>query len=63
MHLRAETTFALARELREDGIAFVFLSGNDASALPEDLRSSRILAKPLLFDELLKIVEASPAVR
>ncbi|SEV97803.1 Response regulator receiver domain-containing protein [Cognatiyoonia koreensis] len=56
MHLRTDTSFDLARELREQGVPFAFVSGNDASALPEDLRTSKILTKPINYDDLIKMI-------
>jgi DNA-binding response OmpR family regulator len=56
MHLRSETTFEFARELQERGVAFLFLSGNDRSSLPEDLQSSKILEKPVHYDTLVEMI-------
>jgi DNA-binding response OmpR family regulator len=56
MHLKADTSFDLARELKGRAIPFVFVSGNDASSLPEDLRSAKMLTKPIDFDELGKTI-------
>lgn len=56
MHLRTDTSFELARELRVQGVPFAFVSGNDASALPEDLQSSKILTKPISFDDLTGMI-------
>lgn len=56
MHVRSETSFDLARELRSAGVPFVFVSGNDASSLPEDLKTSKILTKPINFDELPRLI-------
>lgn len=56
MHLRTDTSFDLARELRVQGVPFAFVSGNDASSLPEDLRTSEILTKPINFDELVALI-------
>lgn len=56
MHLRTDTSFDLARELRAQGVPFVFISGNAASSLPEDLRTSKILTKPINFDDLIGMI-------
>ncbi|KQB96083.1 hypothetical protein AL073_12570 [Loktanella sp. 1ANDIMAR09] len=56
MHLRTDTSFDLARELQAQGVPFAFVSGNDASSLPEDLRSSQILTKPINFDDLVRMI-------
>lgn len=56
MHLKADTSFDLARELKGRSIPFVFVSGNDVSSLPEDLRSANMLTKPIDFDELCRTI-------
>lgn len=56
MHLRSGTSFDLARVLRTKGVPFACDSGNDASSLPEDLRSSNILTKLINFDDLVKLI-------
>lgn len=58
MHLKSETTFMLAVELREQGVPFVFLSGNDASILPEDIRSSIVFTKPVRLEDLFAEIGA-----
>lgn len=50
VQLKSETSFDLALELQQRGIPFAFLSGNDASALPDDLKSATILSKPVHMD-------------
>ena len=61
MHLRSETTFDLATDLQARGLPFLFLSGNDSSALPEGLKNTRILSKPVHIDELASVIEATSA--
>lgn len=56
MHLRTDTSFDLARELIIKGVPFAFVSGNDASSLPADLSGSKILTKPISFDELVRLI-------
>ncbi|MDF1728606.1 MAG: response regulator [Sulfitobacter sp.] len=58
MHLKSETTFALANELRRRDLPFVFLSGNDISALPDDLKDAKVLTKPVLLDDLVVEINA-----
>jgi DNA-binding response OmpR family regulator len=52
MHLKASDSFPLARRLTERGVPFLFLSGNDASALAPDLKFARVLPKPVDYDVL-----------
>ena len=59
MHLKADTTFDLAAHLRDHQIPFVFLSGNDASSLPDHLKTVQVLTKPVLLDDLVKVIKAS----
>ena len=56
MHVKADTSFDLARELTGRAIPLAFVSGNDVSSLPEDLRSAEILTKPIDFDELCRTI-------
>ena len=39
-------SFDFARQLREKGIPFVFLTGYDAAILPEDLADAACISKP-----------------
>jgi PAS domain S-box-containing protein len=45
--LNGTTTISLARSLRKRDIPFVFMTGYDQSALPEDLRDVPIFSKPV----------------
>jgi hypothetical protein len=56
MHLRTDTSLDLARELHAQDVPFAFVSGNDASSLPEELRSSQILTKPINFDDVVRMI-------
>ena len=58
MHLRLETTFELATEFKKVGYPFFFVSGNDASALPEHLSMTRILTKPAQIADVLEEIRA-----
>lgn len=40
-------TYPAARKLRANGIPFIFVSGNEPSSLPEDLREVPFLSKPV----------------
>lgn len=57
IQLKSETSFDLALHLKEHDIPFVFLSGNDASALPVDLRSATILSKPVHVDMIVATID------
>ncbi len=46
INLGEEMSFGFARELRASAIPFLFLSGYDASILPEDLAAAPCLSKP-----------------
>ena len=59
MHLGSETTFDLARQLGGQGVPFIFLSGNDTSSLPEDLRSCKVLTKPVRIDDVLEAIRGA----
>lgn len=61
MKLNAEMSFPVAERLLESGVPFVFVSGNDASALPETLRSCQIITKPVQIDVLVAEIEAALA--
>lgn len=52
MHLKESDSFPLARKLSERGVPFLFLSGNDASALAPDLKTAHVLSKPVDYDAL-----------
>jgi DNA-binding response OmpR family regulator len=47
LNLGRETSHDLAREFLARGVPVVFLSGRDARALPEDLRTVPMLGKPV----------------
>lgn len=52
MNLRGQQSFDLARDLIGRGITVVFLSGNTAQDLPEDLQTCVFLGKPVNYDRL-----------
>ena len=51
VNLNGSTSYELAQELLEAGVAVVFLTGNDASAVPEAFANVPLLSKP--FDARL----------
>ena len=46
INLGHSTSFDFARELRSNGIPFLFLTGYDVGMLPEDLAGSPYISKP-----------------
>jgi DNA-binding response OmpR family regulator len=52
MNLRGRHSFDLARDLVAQGVAVVFLSGNTANDLPDDLQGCAFLGKPVNYDRL-----------
>lgn len=46
INLGRSTSFDFARELRSNGIPFLFLTGYDVGMLPEDLAGSPYISKP-----------------
>lgn len=52
VNVAGETSFDLARSLRERGTPFVFSTGYGASGLPADLADCAVLAKPFTLDSL-----------
>jgi DNA-binding response OmpR family regulator len=48
----------IARGLKEDGVPFLFVSGDCGKGLPDDLRGSRCLSKPAGTDAILISVAA-----
>lgn len=52
MNLRGQHSFDFARDLIGRGTTVVFLSGNTAHDLPEDLQSCAFLGKPINYDRL-----------
>ena len=52
MNLRGQHSFDFARDLIGRGTTVVFLSGNTAQDLPEDLQSCAFLGKPVNYDRL-----------
>ena len=56
VQLGADFVFPLALHLRDRGIAFIFLTGHDALALPPELKGAPSLNKPFQADALMKAV-------
>ncbi len=59
--LRGETVFDLAGELADAGIKFMFVSGYDATMLPERFRHRPRCEKPVQSDALLEIARRALA--
>lgn len=58
INLKGAPSFPVAQTLADRGVPFLFLSGNDASNLPEGFRDRPILAKPINFDVLSSQISA-----
>jgi DNA-binding response OmpR family regulator len=56
VNLRGETSYDLARRLRDAGIPFVFTSGSSRRDVPRDLESAVFLSKPCRMQEVVKLV-------
>jgi DNA-binding response OmpR family regulator len=54
-----ETTFALARRLREQGVACAFASGSSRAIIPDDLKALPFLAKPCRAQLVISAVGAA----
>lgn len=57
MHLKSETTFDLAGALQSRGVPYIFVSGNEVSALPAHLQSCPILTKPVHMDDIAALID------
>lgn len=55
-----ETSFDLARQLRQHGKSFVFVSAMEPDQMPNDLRNAPFLPKPCDKDDLKVIVQSIP---
>lgn len=53
-------SFDFARQLRDQGIPFVFLTGYDAAILPEDLVGSAWISKPAAGAQVLALLAGKP---
>lgn len=58
VNLGEGTSIDLARQLRMDGIPFLFFTGYDASALPPEFAAVERLEKPVNAARLVQAVEA-----
>ncbi|MDC7807553.1 response regulator [Luteimonas sp BLCC-B24] len=56
LNLGGESALPLADELTMRGVPFVFLTGYDASAIPQPYRAAPRLVKPLSTDDVLRLV-------
>lgn len=57
MNLKTETSFAIAERLLREEVPFVFVSGNDVSSLPDHLKSSTILSKPVMLGDVIREIK------
>lgn len=59
INLGNETSFGLARRCAAEGIAVVFLSGESATARPDDLQDVPICSKPVLYETLARTLSGA----
>jgi DNA-binding response OmpR family regulator len=55
--LGREKSFPIADALAERGVPFVFLSGHVETVLPPSLSSSLLLTKPIILENLGKVLD------
>jgi DNA-binding response OmpR family regulator len=64
INLNGHLAFDLAHEFENDGIRTIFTTGYDTAFLPESLRDSPCLQKPVNLNALLRLIRANaPPVR
>lgn len=51
-------TFPAARKLIENNIPFIFVSGNEPTSLPDDLKDVPFLSKPVATGRLVRLAKA-----
>jgi DNA-binding response OmpR family regulator len=61
VNLKGQFVFELARELQARGVRIVFATGYDSSFLPEDLRQSTCLQKPIHVEDLVRAIREETA--
>ena len=54
-----QTSFPIARQLRSNGVPFIFVSGYDHSILPTDLNTAPLISKPIFLSELTRVAKDS----
>jgi len=59
INLRGESTFGLATELRQRGVATIFTTGYDNAVLPPALRDMDFIRKPVDVPALLNRIRSS----
>jgi hypothetical protein len=50
-------TYPAARKLMANHIPFIFVSGNEPTSLPDDLKDAPFLSKPVNPDQLIKLAK------
>ena len=58
MNIRGSTSFPIADRLAEEGVPFMFLSGNDANRLLDKFSDRTVLTKPIDYRRLMDELEA-----
>lgn len=59
VNLNGHLAFDLAHELESEGIRTIFTTGYDAAFLPEPLRGSPCLQKPINLSALVQLIRAN----
>jgi DNA-binding response OmpR family regulator len=54
-----QVSFPIARQLRSNGVPFIFVSGYDHSILPADLNTAPLISKPVFLRELTQVAKDS----
>lgn len=58
VNLGVERVFPVAQALRDKAVPFLFLTGYESAAIPEDYRAAPKLDKPVHKTQLLRTIEA-----
>jgi DNA-binding LytR/AlgR family response regulator len=57
IEVRDGKSYPVARKLVENSIPFIIVSGNDRKSLPEDLKDSPFLTKPVATGRLVRLAK------
>ena len=58
IEVRDGKTYAAARKLMENHIPVIFVSGNQRASLPDDLKDTPFLCKPVASSRLVRLAKA-----
>jgi DNA-binding response OmpR family regulator len=56
INLAGHPCFSIASALRERGVPFAFLTGHDATFIPEEFRDAQRLDKPVRYEDIHQVV-------